>query len=410
MSVRVKKVETWKGKHRDITGSRVSTEDRSEEEVVIELKALCNVIIFVLQNMNITNPQVEELLNKLYEELKETLEFLVLKMDNDIREKYKERMEEEAKTREYNLLGDIHAKGLVALAKAVVEVIQLLQERGLEEPADSLEELARELIKLEFALWLEKLKNTLQKVLNKMRNGEAKKRGQLEQLKKNITELENRVAELEKQREELLNRLQEVKEIGKELKEIWKQLLKIMSRDTSRNTNYVWLETENTKMQSNCISHYSINMRGGYYSPVNTFEKVSRSNESLVPGGNLNNGKVSSNALKQSVGSGVGIWLKGILTVEVVREDNEEGVQGVEVEINGEVSRTDQRGVVVKEVDYGSKVRVVVRDTRVGDVVYVVERWEVEGGRAVFEENACTLEVSGNVKLKAYVKIVRVAE
>jgi hypothetical protein len=127
--------------------------------------------------MNITNPQVEESLNKLYEELKETLEFLVLKMDNDIREKYKERMEEEAKTREYNLLGDIHAKGLVALAKAVVEVIPLLQEIGLEEPADSLEELARELIELEFALLLEKLKKTLQEVLNKLSDDKAKKGG-----------------------------------------------------------------------------------------------------------------------------------------------------------------------------------------------------------------------------------------
>ena len=105
----------------------------------------------------------------------------------------------------------------------------------------------------------------------------------------------------------------------------------------------------------------------------------------------------------------VRVWPKGRLTVEVIREDNGEGVQGVEVEIDGEVSRTDKRGVVVKEVDYGSKVRVVVRYTRVGSVVYVVERWEVEGGRAVCERNACTLEVSGNVRLRAYVKIVRVA-
>jgi len=55
----------------------------------------------------------------------------------------------------------------------------------------------------------------------------------------------------------------------------------------------------------------------------------------------------------------VRVWPKGRLTVEVIREDNGEGVQGVEVEIDGEVSRTDKRGVVVKEVDYGSKVRVV---------------------------------------------------
>jgi hypothetical protein len=409
MSVRVKKVETWKGKHRDITGSRVSTEDRSEEEVVIELKALCNVIIFVLQNMNITNPQVVELFNKLYEELKETQEFLVLKMDNDIREEYKERMEEEAKTREYNLLGDIHTKGLVALAKAVVEVIQLLQERGLKEPADSLKELARELIELEFALLLEKLKKTLQEVLNKMSDDKAKKGAQLEQLQKDINEKENRVAELEKQIEELLNLFQEVQKIVKELKKWGKLLLKLLSQDTSTNINYMRSETKNTMMQSNRISRFSINMRGGSYSSVNVFENVSHSNESLVPSGNLNNGNDSSNAIKQAVGYGAEVMHKGRLTVKVVREDNGEGVQGVEVEINGEVSRTDQRGVVVKEVDYGSDVRVVVRDTRVGDVVYVVERWEVEGGRAFCEGNACTLKVSGNVELRAFVKIVRVA-
>ncbi|AJB41749.1 MAG: PaREP1 family protein [Candidatus Hadarchaeum sp.] len=400
MGVRVKKRETWKGKHRDITASRVSTEDRSEEEVVIELKALCNVI-----KMYITNPQEEELWNKLYEELNETPEFLVLKMDNDIREKYKERMEEEAKTREYNLLGDIHTKGLVALAKAVVEVIQLLQEIRLEDSADSLKKLAQELIELELAFLLEKWKKTRQEVLNKLGDDKAKKGAQLEQLQKDINEKKNRVAELEKQIEELLNLFQEVQKIVKELKEWEELLLKLQSQDTSISINYVRSETGNTMMQSNSISRFSINLRGGYYSSVNAFEIVSRSNESLVPGGNLKNGNDSSNTIKQAVGYGAEVKHKGRLTVEVVREDNGEGVQGVEVEINGEVSRTDQRGVVVKEVDYGSKVRVVVRDTRVGDVVYVVERWEVEGGRAVCEGNACTLEVSGNVELRAYVKI-----
>jgi DNA repair exonuclease SbcCD ATPase subunit len=224
MGVRVKKRETWKGKHRDITASRVSTVDRSEEEVVIELIALCNVI-----NMYITNPQEEELWNKLYEELNETREFLVLKMDNDIREKYKERMEEEAKTREDNLLGDIHAKGLVALAKAVVEVIHLLQEIGLEDSAESLKKLAQELIELELAFLLEKRKKIFQEVLNKLSDVKAKKGAQLEQLQKDINEKKNRVAELEKKIEELLNLLQEVQEIVKELKEWEELLLKLQS-------------------------------------------------------------------------------------------------------------------------------------------------------------------------------------
>jgi len=104
----------------------------------------------------------------------------------------------------------------------------------------------------------------------------------------------------------------------------------------------------------------------------------------------------------------VRVWPKGRLTVEVIREDNGEGVQGVEVEINGGVSRTDKRGVVVKEVDYGSKVRVVVRYTRVGSGSTLLRGGRL-GRRAVCERNACTLEVSGNVRLRAYVKIVRVA-
>ncbi|MEM0009727.1 MAG: hypothetical protein QXX32_05215 [Thermofilum sp.] len=398
MSVRVKKVETWKGRYRDSTRSRACAEYQSIERSLIELEEL----YIVLREMNEKYPEAGEILEPLREAVGATIYILIHQMDNHTRETYKELIKEGDNKRAPRIVRNNSTQDPLGLAIAVLMVALSLSNVGVEEHV-------RELIVLGIALGRVMLKKTYQEVLNKMSNDEAKKRGQLDQLKKNITELVNRIAELEKQREELLNRLQEVQEIVEELKEMREQLLKLRSQNTSRNTNYVRLETENTKMQLNCISHYSISMQGGYYSPMNTFEKVSRNSESLVPGGNLNNGNNSLNSLKQTVGSKVGVLPKGRLTVEVVREDNGERVQGVEVEINGKVSRTDQRGVVVKEVDYGSKVRVIVRDTRVGDVVYVVERWKVEGGRAVCEGNACTLEVSGNVELRAYVKIVRVA-
>jgi len=398
MSVRVKKVETWKGRYRDSIRSRARAEYQSVERPLIELVEL----YIALREMHVKYHDAGEILERLPKAVEDTAYTLINQMDNHTRETYKELIKVKANEPAQRILGNNSTQDPVGLAIAVLKVALSLSNTGDEEHV-------RELIELGIELGLVMLKKTFQEAWNKMRNGEAKKRGQLEQLKKNITELENRVAELEKQKEELLNRLQEVEEIRKELKEIWTQLLKLMRRDTSRNTNYVWLEAENTMMQSNRISRFSINMRGGFYSSVNVFENVSHSNESLVPGGNLNNGNDSSNAIKQAVGYGAEVMHKGRLTVKVVREDNGEGVQGVEVEINGEVSRTDQRGVVVKEVDYGSDVRVVVRDTRVGNVVYVVERWEVEGGRAFCEGNACTLKVSGNVELRAFVKIVRVA-
>jgi hypothetical protein len=110
--------------------------------------------------------------------------------------------------------------------------------------------------------------------------------------------------------------------------------------------------------------------------------------------------KSSPEALKQSTGSGAGDQHKCKLTVKVVRvsDKGEEVVQGVVIEINGEALETDQQGKIEKMVDCGSQVTVEVKDTKVGNKVYVFKHWGDQ-----HNDKKYVVTVKSDVELKAYV-------
>ena len=133
--------------------------------------------------------------------------------------------------------------------------------------------------------------------------------------------------------------------------------------------------------------------------PVKLLEEERRK-DTQTPQGSQAMERSSPESLKQSTGSGAGDQHKCKLTVKVVRvsDKGEEVVQGVIIEINGEALETDQQGKIEKMVDCGSQVTVEVKDTKVGNKVYVFKHWGDQ-----HNDKKYVVTVKSNVELKAYV-------
>jgi hypothetical protein len=136
--------------------------------------------------------------------------------------------------------------------------------------------------------------------------------------------------------------------------------------------------------------------------PVKLLEEERRKDTS-TPQGSPAMEKSSPKSLKQSTGSGAGDQHKCKLTVKVVRvsDKGEEVIQGVVVEVNGEALETDQQGKIEKMVDCGSQVTVEVKDTKVGNKLYVFKHWGDQ-----HNDKKYVVTVKSNVELKAYVSTV----
>jgi hypothetical protein len=169
---------------------------------------------------------------------------------------------------------------------------------------------------------------------------------------------------------------------------------------------YVESGAVDTKKKNKSIKTATGEVLVEYKTPVKTLEEESRKDVS-TPQGSQAMEKSSPESLKQFTGSGAGDQHKCKLTVKVVMvsDKGEEVVQGVVVEVNGEALETDQQGKIEKMVDCGSQVTVEVKDTKVGNKVYVFKHWGDQ-----HNDKKYVVTVKSNVELKAYVSAVNTTD
>jgi hypothetical protein len=285
---------------------------------------------------------------------------------------------------------------------------------------------AQEIVK-RLVIELKALKNIL-KALRQLRN-DPKVKEVLKQLK---VEVKNAIEEIGSRvstsSEEIMNREQKIREkvsqeglegLAELVENVAELLKKIKHTDRANIFEYlasqlrqnigigatkVYVESGavDTKKKNRSTKTATREVPVNNITPVKLLEEERRKDTS-TPQGSQAMEKSSPESLKQSTGSGAGDQHKCKLTVKVVRvsDKGEEVVQGVVIEINGEALETDQQGKIEKMVECGRQVTVEVKETKVGNKVYVFKHW---GDQHNDKKNVVT--VKRDVELKAYVSAV----